>query len=72
MARISTDVVVIEFVVVGSVRRIQEFRVIGSARPCQGFLAVGKRVRAAERCLLSHGFTLLASNRNVLVFVRPS
>ncbi|MCY9589475.1 hypothetical protein [Paenibacillus chitinolyticus] len=72
MAKIATDVVVIEFVVVAGVRRIQEFRVIGSAKPCQGFLAVGKRVRAAERCLLTHGFKLLASSRDVLVFTRPS
>lgn len=69
-----TDVVVIKFrrVTVAGVRRriITAFSIIGSAAPCRRFLVVGRRVRPAERCLLNHGFRLVFSEDNVLVFVR--
>jgi hypothetical protein len=70
MARVRTDIVIIEFRRMGNVRVIQAVRIIGSAFPCRRFLAVGLRVRRAENCLLTHRFRLVSSRRNVLVFER--
>ncbi|WP_147512798.1 hypothetical protein [Brevibacillus massiliensis] len=74
MARLRTDIVVIEFrrVVRAGVRLriIQAVRVIGSAFPCRRFLMIGNRVGPAQRCLLANGFRLVVSSRNVLIFVR--
>ncbi len=73
MARLRrTDVVTIQFrrnLVTGR-RIITVIRIIGSARPCKRFLVIGRRVFFAERCLLTHGFRLVISGRNVLVFER--
>jgi hypothetical protein len=72
MGSVSKDVVVIKFrrsVITGR-RIIIAVRITGSARPCTRFLVIGSLVLSAERCLLSHGFSLVVSRRNVLIFER--
>lgn len=72
MGRIRTDVVTIEFrrSIITGLRIITAVRIVGSARPCIRFLVIGRRVIFAESCLLTHGFRLVISRRNVLVFER--
>jgi site-specific DNA-cytosine methylase len=71
MARLRRrDIVTIVFRRIGNVRIIRSVRIIGSASPCRGFLVVGRRVRPAEICLLTHRFRLVSSTRNILVFER--
>ncbi len=72
MARLRTDVVTIRFRrerITGR-RIITDFLIIGSAVPCRRFIVIGRRVIFAERCLLTNGFRLISSGRNVLVFER--
>lgn len=72
MARIRTDIVVIEFTrrtVNGRrVRIIQAVRIIGTASPCN--VVVGRRVGPVRRCLLNNRFRIVSTHRNTLVFER--